>query len=130
MRMSEGVFFGRIAKLYNPEKFQDREEVIGFPREDFNRTYTSIAQQIDYINKIGLHLDRSEEWKLIGYWPKIMQRVHRIDMHMALILKKEPLQSYLDAYLYDNIQNPQKNIVISESEAITKIKVPNLDLFY
>ncbi len=130
MRVSEGVFFGRIAKLYNPEKFQDREEVIGFPREDFNRTYTSIAQQIDYINKISLHIDRSGEWMLIGYWPKIMQRVHRVDMHMALILKKEPLQSYLDAYIYDNIQSPQKKIAISESEAITKIKVSNLDLFY
>ncbi len=113
MRVSEGVFFGRIAKLYNPEKFQDREEVIGFPREDFNRTYTSIAQQIEYINKIGLHLDRNDEWKLIGYWPKMMQRVHRIDMHMGLILKKEPLQSYLDAYLYDNIpKSPEEDCTI------------------
>lgn len=42
--------------------------------------------EIDYINKIYLHLDRNEEWKLIGYWPKIMESVDMIDMDMDLIL--------------------------------------------
>jgi hypothetical protein len=130
MRVSEGVPDGRIAELYNPEMFQEHEEVIVFTREEFNRTYTSIRKQIDYINKIALHLDRSEEWKLIGYWPKIMQNVHRIDMNMDLIFKKEPIQSYLDAYLYDNIQSSQNNLSVSEKEAITTIKASNLDLLY
>jgi len=128
MRVSEGVPDGRIAELYNPEMFQKHEEVIVFTKEEFNRTYISIRKQIDYINKIGLHLDRSEEWKLIGYWPKIMQNVHRIDMNMDLIFKKEPIQSYLDAYLYDNIQSSQNKVSVSEKEAITKIKLSNLNL--
>ncbi len=130
MRVTEAVPNGRIAEVYNAELFPEHEEVIVFAREEFNRTYRSIQEQIDYINKVDMHLDRVEEWKLIGYWPRIMQRVHRIDMHMTLILKKEPLQSYLDTYLYDTIQTPQKKITLSESEAIAKIKVPNLDLFY
>ena len=88
MRVSEGMPFGRIAHIYHPEMFKEHEEVIVFTRDDINRTYNSIMAQIDHINKIDLHLDRSEEWKLIGYWPKIMQNVHRIDLNMDLILKK------------------------------------------
>jgi hypothetical protein len=75
-----------------------------------------------------LHLDRSEEWKLIGYWPKIMQNVHRIDMNMDLIFKKELIQSYLDAYLYDNIQSSQNKVSVSEKEGINTIKASNLNL--
>jgi hypothetical protein len=128
MRVCEGVLDGRIAELYNPEMLQEHEEVIVFTREEFNRTYTSIWKQIDYINKIDLHLDRSEEWKLIGYWPKIMQNVHRIDMNMDLIFKKEPIQSYLDAYLYDNIQSSHDKVSVSEKEGINTIKASNLNL--
>ena len=121
MRVSEGVPFGRIAELYNPEMFQEHETVIVFTRDDVNRRYTSIMEQIDDINKIDSHLDRSEEWKLIGYWPQIMQRVHRIDMNMDLIFKKEPLQSYLDAYLYHNIKSHPKNVAVSSKKAIATI---------
>ena len=128
MRVSEGVPFGRIAKLYNPEMFQEHENVVVFTRDDINRTYTSIMAEIDFINKIDLHLDRSEEWKLIGYWPKIMQSVHRIDMNMDLILKKEPIQSYLDTYLCRDIQSPQKNVALSEQKAIATINASNLNL--
>ncbi|MGZ7116561.1 MAG: hypothetical protein ACXVHS_03810 [Methanobacterium sp.] len=128
MRVSEGMPFGRIAELYDPEMFQEHETVIVFTRNDINRRYTSIMAQIDYINKIDLHLVRCEEWKLIGYWPKIMQSVHRIDMNMDLIFKKEPIQSYLDAYLYTNIQSSQKNVTVSKKEAITTIGGFNLNL--
>ena len=128
MRVSEGVPFGRIAELYNPEMFKKHETVIVFTRDDVNRRYTSIMEQIDDINKIDLHLNRSEEWKLIGYWPKIMQKVHRIDMNMDLIFKKEPLQSYLDAYLYNNIQSHPKNVAVSQKKAIATINASNLNL--
>ena len=67
MRVSEGVPRGRIAELYNPEMFQEHEEVIVFTRDEFRRFYNSMQQQIDYINEIDLFLDRSEEWKLIGH---------------------------------------------------------------
>jgi hypothetical protein len=63
MRVSEGVPKGRIAELYNHEMFQEHEEVVVFTRDEFNRFYTSMRRQIDYINKIDLYFDRSEEWK-------------------------------------------------------------------
>ena len=75
MRVSEGVPNGRIAELYNPEMFQEHEEVIVFTWDEFNRFYISMRRQIDYINEIDLYFDRSEEWKLLGYWPKIMDKV-------------------------------------------------------
>ncbi len=52
MRVSEGVPRGRIVELYNPGLFQGREEVILFTRDEFSRTYTSMREQIDYINKL------------------------------------------------------------------------------
>lgn len=121
MRVSEGSPCGKIVELYKPELFQEHEEVIVFTREDFNRTYTSMKEQIDYINKINLHLDKSDEWKLLGYWPKIMQRVYRININMNLIFKKEPLQSYLDTYLFNSTQSSQEKIAVSEKEGISTI---------
>jgi len=125
MRVSEGVPFGRIAELSNPEMFEEHENVIVFTRNDINRRCTSIMAEIDYINKIDLHLDRSEEWKLIGYWPKIMQSVHRIDMNMDLIFKKGSMQSYLDAYLYKDIHSSQRNVAVSQNQAIVAINASN-----
>lgn len=129
LRVGEGIPSGRFAKLYNPEIFEEHEEVIVFTREDIERTYTSIMAEIDDINKINLHLDRrTDEWKLIGYWPQIMQKVHHIDMNMDLIFKKEPLQAYLDSYLYNDIKSPQKNVAVSQKRTIAEIKVSKLNL--
>jgi len=127
LRVGEGAPMGRFAKLYNPEIFEEHEEVIIFTRDDINRTYNSIMAQIDDINKIDLHLDREEEWKLIGYWPKIMHKVHHIDLNMDLMLKKEPLQSYLDAYLYNNVCSSKKNVAVSQERSITTINASNLN---
>ena len=113
MRVSEGVPNGRIAELYNPEMFQEHEEVVVFTRDEFNRFYTSMQEQIDYINRIDLYFDRSEEWKLIGYWPKILERVHILDVNMNSLLKEEPLQCYLEASLYDTIKSPNKKVAVS-----------------
>jgi len=129
LRVGEGAPSGRFANIYNSEMFQKHEEVIVFTREDINRTYTSIMAEIDDINKINLHLDRrTDEWKLIGYWPQIMKRVHHIDMNMDLIFKKEPLQSYLDAYLYNKIQSPRKNVAVSKTKPKVKISASKLNL--
>ena len=115
MRVSEGVPRGRIAELYNPEMFQEHEEVIVFTRKEFSRFYNSMLEQIDYINNTDLFLDRSEDWKLIGYWPKIMEKIHILDVNMETILKKEPsLQSYLDASLYNTIRSTSKNVAVSK----------------
>jgi len=130
VRVSEGRLLGRYAGIYNPKMFKEHENVIVFTRDDINRTYTSIMAEIDYINKIDQKLDNSEEWKLIGLWPQIIQNVHRIDMNIDLILKKEPLQSYLDTYLYNDIQSSQKNVSVSKKKARIKIKASTLNSFY
>ena len=130
MRVSEGVPDGRMAEVYHPELFQEHEEVIVFTREEFSRTYTSIQRQLDYIVKVDLHLDRSQEWKLIGYWPRIMQSVSRIDRDMDLIFKKEPLQSYLDAYLHEPIESSRNQLRVAERELIPTIGASHFKPLY
>ena len=103
MKVSEGVPNGRIAELYNPEMFLNYDEVIVFTREDFNRTYRSMIEQIDYIQKVEMHLDRSEEWKLIGYWTRILESINILDLNINLIFKEEPKQCYLDTYICNTI---------------------------
>jgi len=111
MRVSEGVPKGRIAELNNPEMFQEHEEVIVFTREEFSRFYNSMMEQINYVNRIDLFLDRSEDWKLLGYWPKLMEKVHILDVNMESILTKEPpLQIYLDASIYNTVKSSHKNV--------------------
>jgi hypothetical protein len=77
-----------------------------------------MMEQIKYINKIDLYLDKSEDWKLIGYWPKILQRIHLLDRNIDSILKKEPYQCYLDASLYNTVQSSKKNV------GVTKKRIP------
>jgi hypothetical protein len=120
MRVSEGVPCGRTVELYNPEMFQEREEVIVYTRDEFNRFYTSMQEQINYISKI--YLEPSEEWKLLGYWPKIMERVHILDRNMDLLFEKDQKQSYLDAYLYNTLQNSEKKDSTSEKTIPVKLK--------
>ncbi len=120
MRVSEGVPCGRTVELYNPEMFQEREEVIVYTRDEFNRFYTSMQEQINYISRI--YLEPSEEWKLIGYWHKIMERVHILDRNMDLLFEKDQKQSYLDAYLYNTIQNSEKKDSTSEKTIPVKLK--------
>ena len=114
MRVSEGVPNGRFAELNNPELFKEHEEVIIFAREDFNRTYSSIKEQIEYINKIAVYLDEGEDWKLLGYWPKINERIYFLDLNMDLIFQEEPTQCYLDTYLYDTIRSSKKEVTLSK----------------
>ncbi len=124
MRVSEGVPSGRIAELYNPKMFQEHEEVIIFTREEFNWTYTNIQEQIEYTNKIYFHLNKSEEWKLLGHWPKILERINIIDVNMNQFFEYKPVQCYLDAYLYNMIKNSQKKHVASPKEVEVQLKLP------
>ena len=110
MRVTEAVPNGRIAELYNSEMFNEHEEVIVFAREDFNRTYSSIREQSDYINKVNMHLDRVEEWKLLGYWTKILERINILNINMNSMFKEEPVQFLLDSYLYDTIRSSEKEV--------------------
>ena len=114
MRVSEALPNGRIAELYNPGLFQEHEEVIIFEREEFNRAYSSIREQIEYINKIAVYLDKGEDWKLLGYWPKIYERIYLLDLNMDLIFQEKPTQCYLDTYLYDTIRSSKKEVTESK----------------
>ena len=124
MRVSEGVPRGRIGELYNHEMFQEHEEVIVFTRGEFSRFYNSMQDQIDYINNIDLFFDRSEEWKVLGYWPKIVERIHILDVNMESILTKEPIQTYLDASLYNSIKCSNKNITTSKKKVPVQLTLP------
>ncbi len=99
MIVGTGAPHGRFVELDHPEMFRQHDEVIVFTREEFNWTYCSIKESIEYINKLYMHLDRSEEWKLLGYWTKILERIQILDLNMDLIFQEKPLQCYLDAYL-------------------------------
>ncbi|WP_048189846.1 hypothetical protein [Methanobacterium sp. SMA-27] len=124
MRVSEGIPNGRIAELSHPEMFQEHEEVIVFTRDEFSRFYTSMREQVDYVNNINLFLDRSEEWKLIGYWPKILDRVHILDVNIDSILTKEPQQCYLDASLYNSVRSSDKNVALSKKKVSGQLTLP------
>ena len=68
-------------------------------------------------NNMDLFFDRSEDWKLLGYWPKLMEKVHILDVNMESILTKEPsLQSYLDKSIYNTIKSPNKNVTTSKKK--------------
>ena len=122
MRVTEAVPNGRIAELYNPEMFNEHEEVIVFAREDFNRTYSSIREQSDYINKVDMHLDRVEEWKLLGYWTKILGRINILDINMNSMFKEEPVQFLLDSYLYDTIRSSEKKVSVAANKVSVQLK--------
>lgn len=123
MRVGEGEVCGRNMYLYHPELFWEHEEVIVFTREEFNRTYISMREQIDYINKKQALLEMGDEWKLLGYWPQILEKVHLLDVNIDSIFKEEPFQCYLDAYLFDAMGSLEKKTVISRKDASTKTKI-------
>ena len=76
-----------------------------------------MQQKIDYINNVDLFLDRSEEWKLIGYWPKILERVHILDVNMDSILKNQ-YNVILTHHYMNTIRSPQNNVAISKKTPV------------
>lgn len=119
MRFSEGMSKGRFAEITYPETFEQNEEVIVFTREEFSRMYYSMQDQINYINDITLKFDWNESWKLMGIWPRIMERINIMDINMDTLIKQRPEQAYLDAYLYNTGKTP-----IKLTPAAPKEKVP------
>jgi len=103
MRVSQGVPSGRKVMLYNPEMFQEYEEVIIYPREEFRRNFMAIKEHINYIFRRNFIFDRSNEWELGGEWPRIMERVHLIDMEMNHFFSAKDSQTYLDTYLFGDV---------------------------
>ncbi len=118
MRVSQGVLCGRRVQLYHPEFFNEHEEVIIFTREEFRRMYQSMTMQINHITWLDMGLDLSEEWKVIGVWPKIMERIRILDLNLESIFSNKPLQTYLDTYIYDEADLPEM-VVESSSDLVT-----------
>jgi hypothetical protein len=69
-----------------------------------------------------MHLDRVEEWKLLDYWTKILERINILDINMNLMFKEEPVQCYLDAYLYDTIRSSEKKVALSGNSVSVQLK--------
>lgn len=46
MRFSEGTTKGRFAEINNQNIFNDHEDVIDFPRENFSWVYRSMLNQV------------------------------------------------------------------------------------
>lgn len=128
MRVSQGVLCGRRVQLYHPEFFNEHEEVVIFTREEFRRMYQSMDMQIDHITRLDMSLDRSEEWKVIGVWPKIMERIRLLDLNLESIFSNKALQTYLDTYIYDTADLPEmvvkssRDMVTAESLGFTWLK--------
>ena len=111
-----------MKEVVNESERRSAKWKIIFAREDFNRTYSSIREQIEYINKIAVHLDEGEDWKLLGYWPKIYERIYFLDLNMDLIFQEEPTQCYLDTYLYDTIRSSKEEITTSKRKVPVQLK--------
>jgi hypothetical protein len=120
MRFSQGVAYGRYGELYDPEIFNDREEVIVFNREEFGWAFRSMMKQIGYINDIHLKLSSLDGYKLIGLWPQIMERIHIIDVNVEDFLMQEPVQTHLDAFLYNQTKSSTPELLKSEVKVTEK----------
>lgn len=115
MRASQGIPHGHKTRLYNPELFQDHEEVIVYEREEFRRNYTQIRESINNIILTDLNLKRDEQWKLMGHWPRIMERIHFINQGLNSFFSENPVQCCLDTYLYEIVKANEQELVKSLS---------------
>jgi len=113
MKFSQGAAYGRYGELYDPEIFNDREEVIVFKREDFASAFKSMMNSIEFIEDINLKFNRQDDYKLLGLWPQIMSRVHIIDVNMDDFLMHESSQSLLDAFLFNTSKSKSTGIIES-----------------
>lgn len=119
MRLSQGVLCGRRIELYNPEFFEEHEEVIIFSREEFRRMYQSMAVQINHLHRLDMGLDRGEGWKLMGFWPKFMECIPILNLNLGGVFNNKPLQTYLDSYIYDDTDIIEKTAINSLNEILT-----------
>jgi hypothetical protein len=113
MRFSQGASYGRYGELYHPEMFRDHEEVIVFRREEFASAFKSIMESIEFIEDIDLKFNRKDDYKLLGLWPKIMGRIHIIDVNIDDFLVQDAFQGHLDAFLFHTSKSESKGLIES-----------------
>ena len=99
MRASQGIPHGHKARPYHPQIFQNHEEVIVYEREEFRRNYNQIRENINHIILTNLEINLEGDWKLMGHWPRVMDRVRIINMGLDSFFNEKPKQCYLDTYL-------------------------------
>ena len=68
---------------------------------------------IGFIEDINLKFNRQDDYKLLGLWPKIMSRVHIIDVNMDDFLVQDVVQGLLDAYLYPATEPSKTGLIES-----------------
>ncbi len=122
MKFSQGASYGRYGELYHPEVFNDHEEVIVFKREDFASAYKSMMNSIEFIKDINLKFNQQDDYKISALWPRIMSRVHIIDVNIDDFLMHESSQGLLDAFLYP-VPEPLSTGLIE-----SRIKIPEKPL--
>lgn len=99
MRASLGIPHGHQARPYHPKIFQNHEEVIVYEREEFRRNYNQIRENINHIILTNLEINCEEDWKLMGHWPRVMDRVRIINRGLDSFFSETQKQCYLDTYL-------------------------------
>ena len=109
---------------YNPGMFQEYEEVIIYPREEFKRNFIAIKEHLNYIFRRNLLLDLSDEWKLMGELPRIMERIHMIDIEMNNFFSAKDSQTYLDTYLDADVKVMEDEVL----ESLSNVSELSLDL--
>lgn len=124
MRASQGVLSGMKVMPYNPGMFQEFEEVIIYPREEFKRNFIAIKEHLNYIFRRNLLLDLSDEWKLMGELPRIMERIHMIDIEMNNFFSAKDSQTYLDTYLDADVKVMEDEVL----ESLSNVSELSLEL--
>jgi len=125
MRASQGIPHGPKARLYHPELFQDHEEVIVYEREEFRRNFTGMRGYIKDIFLMYLQLDHENDYMLLGQWPRIMDRIHIINIELDSFFSERPVQCCLDTYMHSPVN--ATNHEIRDSVKIPQIESMSLD---
>ena len=60
-----------------------------------------------------MKFNRQDDYKLLGLWPKIMSRVHIIDVNIDDFLMHESSQGLLDAFLYPATESLSTGLIES-----------------
>lgn len=115
MRASQGIPHGPKARPYHPELFQNHEEVIVYEREEFKRNFKAMRNSIGDIFLMYLGLDVENDFMLLGQWPRIMERIHIINLELNSFFSEKPVQCCLDTYMHNPVKDTEQQLVESLS---------------
>lgn len=115
MRASQGIPHGPKARPYHPELFQNHEEVIVYEREEFKRNFKAMRNSIGDIFLMYLGLDAEDDFMLLGQWPRIMEKIHIINLELNSFFNEKPVQCCLDTYMHNPVKDTEQQLVESLS---------------